>query len=40
LPGIPPKKTPPDNKDKDQLKLSQFDADRGGLKRKLKSARG
>ncbi|GAX11417.1 hypothetical protein FisN_22Lh095 [Fistulifera solaris] len=40
LSGIPPKKTPPTNKEKDQLKLFNFDADRGGLKRKLKSARG
>jgi hypothetical protein len=40
LSGIPPKKTPPTSKEKDQLKLFNFDADRGGLKRKLKSARG
>ncbi len=39
-PAIPPKKTPPQDKEKDQLKLSNFDTGRGGLKRKLKSTRG
>ncbi len=38
--GIPPKKTIPTDKEKDQLKLSTFDANRGGLTRKLKSIRG
>lgn len=39
-PAIPPKKTLPMDKEKDQLKLSNFDAGRGGIKRKLKSIRG
>lgn len=39
-PNIPPKKTPPADKEKDQLKLSNFDGGRGGLTRKLKRARG
>ena len=38
--GFPPKKTPLTDKDKDQMKLSNFDTGRGGLNRKLKSTRG
>lgn len=38
--GVPPKKVPPTDKDKDLMKLSNFDAGRGGLNRKLKSTRG
>lgn len=38
--SVPPKKTPPMDKEKDRLKLSNFDAGRGGLGRKLKSIRG